>query len=107
MVLYAVDQGESRDVVPKASVLQLPATVSSHSLAWIGPSDARLEMGSSSRQSLKTKSVRWNARSNSFGVTKVKSVCDPQNDDGNDDCDNGDGVETNPLIRQGAKAFRA
>ena len=45
MVLSTVDHGGSRDVVPKVAALQLPATVSSHSLSWLDPFDARLEMG--------------------------------------------------------------
>ena len=62
MVLYSLDQNESRDVVPKASVLRPPATVSSHSPAWLVPSDAKLEMIASLRHcavaSCKAKSVR-------------------------------------------------
>ena len=62
MVLYYLDQYESRDVAPKASVLWPPATVSSHSPAWLVPSDAKLEMIASLRHcavaSCRTKSVR-------------------------------------------------
>ena len=62
MVLYSVDQSEGRDAVPKASVLRPPATVSSHSPAWLVPSDDKLEMIASLRHcagaSCKTKLVR-------------------------------------------------
>ena len=66
MDLCTVDQGGSHDVVPQASVLQPPETVFSHSLAWLDPFGAGLEMGASWRgcavASCQTKSVRWNRR---------------------------------------------
>ena len=93
MVLCTVDQGGSRDVVPEASVLQPPATVSSHSLAWLDPFDARLEMGASWRRcavaSCQTKSVRCNQRGlTPWGLNK--SQFSSQNPDDDDDDDVGD-----------------